>query len=97
MRNQNISVFGPKNNFVEYIRWWAAFLRSFVSFDTHIVHPAAAYPCVYIEEWKMQLQYILLHIEGMVTINIVQLLYILHELQGHLEMILLLLHTNCKM
>ena len=28
MRNQNISVFGPKHNFVEYIRCLAAFLRS---------------------------------------------------------------------
>ena len=28
MRNQNIYVFGPKYNFVEYIRWLDAFLRS---------------------------------------------------------------------
>jgi len=28
MRNQDILVFGPKNNFVDYIRWLAAFLRS---------------------------------------------------------------------
>ena len=26
--NQDILVFGPKNNFVEYIRWLAAFLGS---------------------------------------------------------------------
>ena len=28
MRNQDILVFGPKNNCVECVRWWAAFLRS---------------------------------------------------------------------
>ena len=28
IRNQDILVFGPKNNFVECVRWWAAFLRS---------------------------------------------------------------------
>ena len=28
MRNQDISVFGLMHNFVEYIRWLAAFLRS---------------------------------------------------------------------
>ena len=33
MMNQDISVFGPKNNFVEYIRCLAAFMRSF---DTNI-------------------------------------------------------------
>ena len=27
MRNQNISDFGPKYNFVEYIRWLDGFLR----------------------------------------------------------------------
>ena len=28
MRNQDISVFGPKHNFIKYLRWLAAFLRS---------------------------------------------------------------------
>ena len=28
IKNQNISVLGPKHNFVEYIKWLAAFLRS---------------------------------------------------------------------
>ena len=28
MRNQDILVFGPKNNCVECVRWWAAFLSS---------------------------------------------------------------------
>ena len=28
MKNQDISVFGPKHNFVEYTRWLAAFLGS---------------------------------------------------------------------
>ena len=28
IKNQDISVFGPKHNFVEYIRWFAAFLTS---------------------------------------------------------------------
>ena len=28
MWNQDILVFGPKNNFVDYIRWLAAFLKS---------------------------------------------------------------------
>ena len=28
IKNQDISVFGPKHNFVEYIRWLAAFLGS---------------------------------------------------------------------
>ena len=28
VRKQDMLVFGPKNNFVEYIRWLAAFLRS---------------------------------------------------------------------
>ena len=55
MMNQVISVFGPKHNFVEYIRWLAAFL-------TLLLTPIMTYVCMSYAMYVIYAKYVIYHI-----------------------------------